>query len=83
MVPLPARSGPLEVTRPGLGPPLSLEKTMSVLLRKPFSSKRGDDLADGFVHRREHAGIGAAHAGEVGRKARDSCRAPGAARGRH
>ena len=37
-VPLPARSGPLLVTWPGCGPPLSLEKKISVFVRKPRSS---------------------------------------------
>jgi hypothetical protein len=38
MVPLPARSGVFLDTLSGAGPPLSLEKMMSVLSRRPFSS---------------------------------------------
>ena len=37
-VALPARYLPLSVTRPGAGPPLSLEKTNSVSFRTPAAS---------------------------------------------
>ena len=60
--PLPPRNGPLSVIRPGAGPPLSLEKDQRVGAEASLVHARAD-LPHRFIHRRDHARVGAARFG--------------------
>ena len=57
---------------PGRGPAVVAGEEDQRVVAHALLIQRGDDLADRLVHRRDHAGIGAARRRQVARRARST-----------